>query len=407
MGDNIEDYGSIVTDKSSNLYVTGSFDNSIIQIGPYTLHNSSFNNDEVFLAKYDSSGNEIWAKSFGGVLGDDGMGLVYGKDNKLYLTGQFSSPTITFGSTTLTYHTTIPVGDFFLTKLDTSGAVIWAKSSVGSAIPYCITIDNDNNIYTGGEVYDTAYVAFSMDTLRNSCLEWGGFLTKYDTSGTVVWVKGLFNKTSSVTTGGIGNKLYGLTTDPCNNVWVSGHMSGDTVGIVIDSGVILHLPTGSYDPMYFIGFNSSGLLLQYLALISGGDDYSELASDNFGNIYLSADTWTTLYLGGDTVVPQGESLLLAKYNPNLNCRNSSDTTLGGHPLSLNSYIDIYPNPTTRTLIIRSPSGITTVAISNLLGQVVYSQQYNSPQVQVDVSTLPAGVYFLKVNGTEVRKFIKQ
>ncbi len=70
-------------------------------------------------------------------------------------------------------------------------------------------------------------------------------------------------------------------------------------------------------------------------------------------------------------------------------------------------ITIYPNPTTSTLTISVPDSITSIAITNLLGQVVYSQQYNSQQVQVDVADLPKGVYFIKVNGGDVRKFVKE
>ena len=70
-------------------------------------------------------------------------------------------------------------------------------------------------------------------------------------------------------------------------------------------------------------------------------------------------------------------------------------------------ITIYPNPATTELTISAPDNITTIAINNLLGQTVYSHEYNSTQVHVDVADLPAGIYFVKVNGVEVRKFIKQ
>jgi hypothetical protein len=70
-------------------------------------------------------------------------------------------------------------------------------------------------------------------------------------------------------------------------------------------------------------------------------------------------------------------------------------------------IGLYPNPTTTSLTISSSEKITTISIANLLGQTVYTDNYNSNRVQVDVSALPTGVYFIKVNGTEVRKFLKE
>ncbi len=48
-----------------------------------------------------------------------------------------------------------------------------------------------------------------------------------------------------------------------------------------------------------------------------------------------------------------------------------------------------------------------IAIMNLIGQTIYTQQYNSPQVLVDVANLPPGIYLIRINGTEVRKFVKQ
>ena len=70
-------------------------------------------------------------------------------------------------------------------------------------------------------------------------------------------------------------------------------------------------------------------------------------------------------------------------------------------------IDIYPNPANTTLTITSTDNITNVIISNIIGQTVYTNQFNSSQVQVSVANLPTGVYFIKINGTDVRRFVKE
>jgi hypothetical protein len=70
-------------------------------------------------------------------------------------------------------------------------------------------------------------------------------------------------------------------------------------------------------------------------------------------------------------------------------------------------IDVYPNPATTKLTLTASARITTVAISNLLGQTVYSHEYNADKVQIDVADLPAGIYFIRINGTEVRRFVKE
>ena len=73
----------------------------------------------------------------------------------------------------------------------------------------------------------------------------------------------------------------------------------------------------------------------------------------------------------------------------------------------NSSASIYPNPATTSLTITSPTQITTLSVTNLIGQVVFTDHYNTGQVHIDVADLPKGLYFVKVNDTEVRKFVKE
>jgi len=85
---------------------------------------------------------------------------------------------------------------------------------------------------------------------------------------------------------------------------------------------------------------------------------------------------------------------------------SSGTTEVNNLTSL-LQLSIFPNPVTSKITISASDRINTIAFSNLLGQLIYSEQFDSKQVQVDVAYLPAGTYFVKVNGTEVRKFVKE
>jgi trimeric autotransporter adhesin len=71
-------------------------------------------------------------------------------------------------------------------------------------------------------------------------------------------------------------------------------------------------------------------------------------------------------------------------------------------------INIYPNPAHTQLFIQSTGEpVNEVTISNLLGQAVYTHEFSNTLVQVDVADLPNGMYLVRINGTEVRKFIKQ
>ncbi len=67
---------------------------------------------------------------------------------------------------------------------------------------------------------------------------------------------------------------------------------------------------------------------------------------------------------------------------------------------------IYPNPVYDNLNIVSASKIGKVTISNLLGQTVFAGAYDDEKVLVNVADLPVGLYFIKINETEVRRFVK-
>jgi len=69
--------------------------------------------------------------------------------------------------------------------------------------------------------------------------------------------------------------------------------------------------------------------------------------------------------------------------------------------------EISPNPTTSSLTIISQTKITNITIVNLIGQTIYTHNYNTEKIQVNVADLPVGVYFIRINNTEVRKFVKQ
>ena len=106
-----------------------------------------------------------------------------------------------------------------------------------------------------------------------------------------------------------------------------------------------------------------------------------------------------------------DDTLIYTYKNGISC-GSYDTLL------LPSYIPIlpsqtlftiFPNPATTSITIQSTTQpINQIIITNLLGQTIYTQQQTTAQQQtIDVSTFPTGIYFIKINGTEVRKFVKE
>ena len=73
-------------------------------------------------------------------------------------------------------------------------------------------------------------------------------------------------------------------------------------------------------------------------------------------------------------------------------------------------LNIYPNPVVERLVIETESTIEQVAVYTLTGVMVYSEQCAMNNVQLDVTNLNSGVYFVKVvtdNGEVVKRIVKK
>ncbi|WP_130734265.1 peptide-N-glycosidase F-related protein [Flavobacterium sp. J27] len=72
-------------------------------------------------------------------------------------------------------------------------------------------------------------------------------------------------------------------------------------------------------------------------------------------------------------------------------------------------IDIYPNPTTNFINVKSSIVVTSVELLDLEGRVLTSQIVNGYDCKYDLSTMAKGIYFLKVNAdqnSQIEKIIK-
>jgi hypothetical protein len=70
-------------------------------------------------------------------------------------------------------------------------------------------------------------------------------------------------------------------------------------------------------------------------------------------------------------------------------------------------IMIKPNPASTFITVTAADMISSILISDPMGRIKYNNVYNNRQVQVDVKDLPPGVYLIRINGSEVRRFVKQ
>jgi hypothetical protein len=215
----------IATDISGNVYVTGYFDTPIFSMGTLTVTNAntSMSTFDVFLAKYDAFGNVLWLQKASGAVDDFSTAVAVDQVGNVYITGYFESPTITFGSFTLTNsNSNNSSKEYFIVKYDPNGNVIWAQSVGGMFDEYgtSITTDVSGYIYVGGCFYSPT-ITFGTTTLASVPNSTDAFLVKYDAAGNVIWAKSAGGANS--------DEILSVTTDPSGNVYTSGRFSSPTL----------------------------------------------------------------------------------------------------------------------------------------------------------------------------------
>ncbi|MGD0710754.1 MAG: SBBP repeat-containing protein, partial [Bacteroidales bacterium] len=89
----------ITTDSHSNVYVTGGYYSDTLYFGVSTL--IDFGGDDVFVAKFDSSGNALWAQGAGGSAADYGNSVATDTSGNIFITGTYTSSIITFDTITI------------------------------------------------------------------------------------------------------------------------------------------------------------------------------------------------------------------------------------------------------------------------------------------------------------------
>ena len=218
---------SVNADASGNTFLVGQFSGSSIIFGTYTLTNPG--GQDIFIVKYDSNGNVLWAKnSIGSSWGDNATSVSTDAGGNAIISGFFSSSTIAFGTYTLTNN---GVYNTFVVKYDSNGNVLWAKSAGGTNWDraYSISTDALGNAFITG-YFGSPSLAFGTYTLTNAGQR-DAFLAKYDVNGNILWAKSV---------GGTGDEMGYSVSAYGGDVFISGHLgtSSFTVGTytVIASG---------------------------------------------------------------------------------------------------------------------------------------------------------------------------
>lgn len=83
------------------------------------------------------------------------------------------------------------------------------------------------------------------------------------------------------------------------------------------------------------------------------------------------------------------------------------TTANVSDIQNDVYYDIYPNPTNGKLTIENRElKIENVSVYNMLGERVYQSNTNQQQTTIDLSSQPAGIYFIEIKSENEKVFKK-
>ena len=278
-----DEASSVATDSNGNMYVVGDFPNTVdFDPGAGVDNRTSAGSYDVFVSKYDASGNYQWTKAFGGTSNEYAHSVAVDTSGNVYLGGYFGNTVDFDAGAGVDNRTSAGSHDAFLSKYDASGNYQWTKAFGGTGgdgvIP--VAIDSSGNVYIGGSFENTVDFdpGAGVDN-RTSAGSYDAFLSKYDASGNYQWTKAF---------GGTGeDEVTSVAINSSGNVYLGGYFA-NTVDFDPGAGVDNRTSAGIYDA-FLSKYDASGNYQWTKAFGGTGVDLAwPLATDSSGNVYLGA-----------------------------------------------------------------------------------------------------------------------
>ncbi len=220
MGSTSVDHGiSIAVDASSNIYITGTFDGTVdFDPGAGVANLIGAGGGDMYFAKYDASGNYVFAKKAGSTAAETGKSIKVDGSGNIYLTGSFGAA-VDFDPGIATVNLVSAGGaDIFIAKYDGSGNLIYAKGIGGTGIDngYSLDIDNAGNAYAAGTFFGTADFdpGAGVANITSAGL-FDAFIVKLDALGNFVNAKAMGSL--------FADDGAGIAVDASGNIYVTGY----------------------------------------------------------------------------------------------------------------------------------------------------------------------------------------
>ncbi|MFZ7115034.1 MAG: SBBP repeat-containing protein [Bacteroidota bacterium] len=296
-GDKIQ---SIALDGFGNIFAVGEFEDtcyweSIMKTTPGPEVNN------MFIAKYDTSGNVTWVKTLSttGVIHSRGYGVSCDESGNVYACGGTKGDTYFEGNYLFTSN-----GDYdgTIVKFDSNGNYIWGRRLGGaeSDKAYAIASDRNGFVYVTGYFVGTAEFSSSVDLNGNGHTEI--FLAKYNAdNGNLDWAK---------MAGDTGfDRGWDVMVNINGNIVITGEFQTGYFG------TNQAYSRGNQD-MFVAAYDSNG---DNLWVVDGGgveDDIGRgITHDNAGNVIVVGDYAVAGIFTPDTIYGNGfADIFIASYS---------------------------------------------------------------------------------------------
>ncbi len=301
---------SIHVDGSNNVLVAGTFTGASISLGSnfYPLQNSDTINStstNFFLAKYNQSGQVVWAKRAKCNSGTSAKKVITDNQGNIYAIGNINqgsnqNDTISFdGITQYTYKG----GRSFLVKYSPQGTAQWALFTQSNFFGYdtisSVSINHNNNsLYIGGFCLGDSIIIGNQYISNQGNNLYCSFIARVnENTGNIVWLK---NSDGS----SFKNTINTIFADTASGIYATGTFQGSMHIFGIDT-LFNSTPAMGSQSMegYVIKFSNNGLVnWKYKGECQTNDEITTVAEYN-NRVIIAGNNSSPIILGGQNIAP--------------------------------------------------------------------------------------------------------
>lgn len=392
----------IKVDAVGNIYMTGyynspsvTFDTTVITYTNYDPNNGGTS----FVAKFNTSGDVIWAKGIQRTgttpYSNVSYDLAFDSSGNVFIGGTFFTSTMQFDGITLT-NPQSPSTTMFMAKYDANGNALWAKTPTSTFPNHyisAVSTDASGNVYFSGTFTNT--MAFDSVILSASSSGNKLFTVKYDGNGVVQWAR-----TATNTTGSSYSNIDSSDVDASGNLYVTGTYTATTLNF--GNGIYAtNTGSGNLGGLFVVKYNPSGTPI-WIRTANSLDINSRLSIDcrNENEIYIAGYFYNaSVTFGGLTLTrtnTTGYNIFIAKLNYTLGITAFKD-----------SGFQAAPNPVVDVLHFSEIEGTYTYSLVDSVGKKVATGELSEIQNSISFAGYSSGLYFLEIQNDKGERVIKR